>query len=632
MNHSARISPESFPAYTDVSFDVVLTAGEKIHTGTIVEIQLPNSFTNDQVSPSKVKPWQLVDPNARHYIGVSAGTLTASDIRTEVVPREYVGGYHAPTRHGRCLIIELLHGSVEAGEEITVSYRNTTSSWLANQDPGGSDHEGLVLLMVDGVKVEPSPSYRVLPGPAALRRVIVPSAAKPGQPFRALLVSLDEYNNLSSSSYSDVTVTCEGQILAEDVAYTGGHALEVALDEPGIHRLEVDGVISNPIRISGNPRGPYWGDIHIHSYPSVDAMGNAPYEYARNVSGLDFAATAEHGAGGLKEHWAQTRRACREWHEPGRFVTILALETNTRWHHNIYFYDDGVPMVDAQKNGDSSVSPEEMLDYVSDKEVITQIHHTGWGFDMRLRYPDTTRLLEIYSMHGSSEVRDPESSIFMDKHRNREGDARIGPYYARDAWALGQRFVTHGSSDNHFCQGGVRHNSITAVCSDSLDRRPLLDAMKGGACYATTGERILLEFSINGHPMGSEFSAGAGSELEITVQANGTWELESVEVFGCPFIDGDRSVPVNSPMFADDDPAVDEARGAWRTLVSESNIGALDAGYTWRLGFGDRQMVYYARVTQAGLMTLPGILEGQAEPQRRAVVAWSSPIWILPEG
>jgi hypothetical protein len=360
-------------------------------------------------------------------------------------------------------------------------------------------------------------------------------------------------------------------------------------------------------------------------------MGNTPYDYARNVSCLDFGATAEHGAGGIKEHWAQTRKWCREWNEPGRFATILALETNTKWHHNIYFYDVDAPVVDAQKNGDSLVSVDQMLEYIKDKRVVTQIHHTGWGFDMRRRYPDTTRLLEIYSMHGSSELRDPDSSIFMDKHRNREGDAKIGPFYARDAWALGQRFVTHGSSDNHFGQGGVRHNSLTAVTAERLEREKILDAMVEGRCYATTGERILLEFTVEGHAMGSEFRAKAGTSLECSVEAHGTWELDSVEVFGCPFIEGDRTVPVGELMFEVDDPAVEQALRSWRPVYSRMGIDEPDFQTRFTVEFGADQMVYYVRIIQKGLMTLPGILEGQDEPQRRAVVAWSSPIWVLPE-
>ena len=156
--HRAKIVPDVFPVYRETAFDVVITAGEAVYGGSIIEVQLPNSFTNDKVSPSKVKSWQTADPAGPHFICVTAGRLPPGDLRVDIRPREYVGGYHAPTRHGRCLVIELLRGTVEPGEEITVSYRSTTSPWLANQRPGESDHEGPVLVMIDGVKIEPAPA------------------------------------------------------------------------------------------------------------------------------------------------------------------------------------------------------------------------------------------------------------------------------------------------------------------------------------------------------------------------------------------------------------------------------------------------------------------------------------------
>ncbi|MHB8897992.1 MAG: PHP domain-containing protein, partial [Thermoguttaceae bacterium] len=548
---SARIEPAEFPVYSPVSFRVLITPDQPITAGSVVEVQLPNSFTADKVSPSKIKAWQTNDPAGPHYVGVTAGNLQPADVEVKIRPREYVGGYSVQTRHGRCVAVRLLRGSVEKGDVITLSFANTTSPWIANQSPGTSAHEGQVLVMIDGQKVQPVPAFRVLPGPAVLWRLIVPSSARPGEPFRVQLVSLDAFNNLSSSTIDNVAVSCEGTVLKEPFSCTGRGETEVALQQRGVYRLQAAGLVSNPIRIENQPAGPYWGDIHFHDYPSVDAMGNIPYDYARNVSCLDFAGTAEHAAGGLEEHWAQTCKWCRQWNEPGRFVTILGLESATSgWHHNLYFYEDAVPSVPAQAKGSSNIPLEALLDYVKDKRVVSEIHHTGWGFDMRRRYPDSLHLLEIYSMHGTSELYDPESSLFMDKQRNRPGDSKVGPYYARDAWALGQQFVTMGSSDNHFGQPGVRHNSLTAVAAKELAREAILDAMVAGRCYATTGERILLDFSVNGGPMGSRLEAAPGRKLDFSVEVHGTGALGTVELFACPFLEGSRQVPVNQLMFA----------------------------------------------------------------------------------
>jgi hypothetical protein len=627
---TATIEPSVFGVYEKVSFKIRIKPGKKLGPGSKIECQLPNSFTNDKVSPSKVKQWQTDDPAAPHYINVTAGPPAKVTFKTEVVKREFVGGYRCKTRHGKCLIAEVVSGEIPSDGEVVVSYSNTTSSWLANQRPDATVHEGQVFVRVDGQMVEEFPKFQVRPGPMSYQRVIIPSAARPVEPFRVLLVSLDKYNNLSSSSFSDVSINCNETVLAGDISYTGRAEVMVSLPEEGIYRLAAGGITSNPIRISKHPKGPYWGDIHFHNFPSVDAMGNTPYEYARDVSGLDFAATAEHGAIGVAEHWAQTQKWCRQWHEPGRFVTILGFETNIRWHHNIYLYEDHAPIIESLKNGDSRVPIPALLDYLKGRSAITQLHHTGWGFDMRLRYPDTCKLIEIYSMHGLSELYEPENPLSFENQRHRP-NSRVGPYYARDAWALGQRFFTHGSSDNHFGQAGVRYNSITGMMTDQLTRKAILDALSKGLCYATTGERILLDFRVNGRPMGSEFVAEKGKPLTFYLEVHGTDDLAEVSVFGCPFIEGDNRVPVGQLRFKEDDPLVEKARNSWATAFERKDLNGADFCESWTQEYAGTPMVYYVRVKQKNPIVLPARLEGFPTVQKRPVCAWSTPIWIRPE-
>ena len=295
---SATIAPDRFPVYEPVSFDVHIRPGRRLAAGSTIECQLPNSFTMDKISPSKVKGWQTGDPAAPHFIRVRAAP-GAAEFKTAVRSREFVGGYACPTRHGKCLKAEIVSGEVPADGEVVLEYRNTTSPWLANQQPGATTHEGQIYVAVDGRPIERFPQFRVLPGPAAYQRVIVPSSVRPGAPLRVLLVSLDKYNNLSSSSFKDVELRLGDAVLARGLSYTGRCEATVTLPQEGIFRLQAGGARSNPVRVAREPDGPYWGDIHFHNFPSVDAAGNIPYEYARNVSGLDFAAAAEHGAGGL---------------------------------------------------------------------------------------------------------------------------------------------------------------------------------------------------------------------------------------------------------------------------------------------------------------------------------------------
>jgi hypothetical protein len=594
---------------------------------------LPNSFNNDQVSPSKVKPWQFDDPEGQHHISVVCpdNPETAFGLRTR--NREYVGGYDVGTRHGVCLNIVVENHPIRAGQEIYVRYSNTTTPWLANQMPGATDHEGMVYIAVNGVPIRNFPMYTVESGPEKYRRVVIPSSVRPGQPFDVQLVSLDKYSNLSNTLHQDVVLTCNNDILASGINYRGKGKVQVVLPEKGVYRIKVEGVLSNPVRVTDDPRGPYWGDIHFHNYPSVDAMGNTPYVYAREVSCLDFAGAAEHGAGGLPAHWAQTKQWVQQNHRPGEFVTILALESGMsfmekgRPHINIYHYADDAEALYGTDNGNTDTKKDLLMQYLDDHKVIAQTHHSGWGFDMRMRYPDEMKLIEIYSMHGQSEYYNEETPLSMGHQRHRQGGLD-GPYYARDAWALGKRWYCMGSSDNHFGQAGVHYNSVAAVYSDTLTRHGILDAIGSGSCYATTGERIILDIQVNGAAMGSVLALPERGRLEFQIEAHGTDTIESVELFGCAFIEGDRTVDVGQFMFEEDDPRVEQALQGWETLYAKGEIGALDYEEMVEILQQENKMVYYVRVTQKEPIVLPCALEGSGIIQKRPVVAWSTPVWV----
>ncbi|NIS74992.1 MAG: DUF3604 domain-containing protein, partial [Deltaproteobacteria bacterium] len=48
---------------------------------------------------------------------------------------------------------------------------------------------------------------------------------------------------------------------------------------------------------------------------------------------------------------------------------------------------------------------------------------------------------------------------------------------------------------------------LTAVWTDLLSRHSIYDALRARRCYATTGERIIVEFWVDGHFMGEVIPA-----------------------------------------------------------------------------------------------------------------------------
>ena len=70
---------------------------------------------------------------------------------------------------------------------------------------------------------------------------------------------------------------------------------------------------------------------------------------------------------------------------------------------------------------------------------------------------------------------------------------------------------------------------MTCFYAQELTREGLWEALKARRCYGTTGQRIVLSVTADGHPMGSAFEADAPPE--IVVHAIGTAAIERVDVF-----------------------------------------------------------------------------------------------------
>jgi hypothetical protein len=76
------------------------------------------------------------------------------------------------------------------------------------------------------------------------------------------------------------------------------------------------------------------------------------------------------------------------------------------------------------------------------------------------------------------------------------------------------------------------HPGLTAVLAKELTREAILDALRHGRCYATTGPRYLLEFTVDGEQMGSRLRVPRGHEAEVygSLGANAKWLR--VEILG----------------------------------------------------------------------------------------------------
>lgn len=605
MRITAACEQPFFPVDQPCDVGVVLTLDCDLTPADRIEFQFPNSWLLD-LGPSYTRAVQCTEPVGAHFFSVCAPDVPSLSFALDIA-KCHLNWSEGHVRHGRRVTAALQGGVVPAGSPIRIQYSNTHAPFVAEAET--------LWVRVNGEAPVEAPILTVRGGEHACFRVLAPSGVAAGAPFDVLIVSLDALENPSTTLFRGETLClADGAVVAEGLDLDGVLRVPVSLEKEGVFRFRLRDTLSNAVRVGGD--GPYWGDIHIHTRLSHDAQGNAPFAYARDVSGLDFACVADHWESLGPEGY----RIAEEWTEaantPGTFVTIPGDERNCPelgGHHNVYFRDrESFRAHRALPHGDGEARANsfERLRGADPARVMVVPHHTGIGFGS---YPrcghwnavqwDRTEdgglrpALEIYSHHGQSERYDPGHLLAFEwnRMRNRERRANTsvpGPYYAQNYWQEGLRLGVFASSDEHSGRGGMRHGGIAAVFAEALTREAIFDSVRARRSYATTGERILIDFRVDDLTLGMAGRRQSGDEVAVSLQVWGTETLLRVEILRYRF-------------------GLDEA---FQPLLSEApRPEGLDAEYALTDTI-EGSCLYYARVVQDPL-DWPGM-------------AWTTPIWI----
>ena len=478
-----------------------------------------------------------------------------------------------------------------------------------------------------------SPRVTVEAGALASLRVHLPGVAWGGERVRVRVAAQDAFGNrppVSGRVAFENRAAARG--LPESIPLVRGLG-EAEFETPdfGLVRLAAReeksgaGGVSNPMEVARGGGRLWFGDIHVHTEISYDAGGSLEemYEYARDTAGLDFAAASDHQTaldgveavcrhpGGIPgarfesmpERWRATCEAARRFNEPGRFVTFAAFEMSPsefRGHRNVYWLEDEPEMLRVERGEPGYLAGTPLADLARAKRVLVVPHHPPimwkpgvWESNKELGnnglvygdLPDAVQpVVEMYSKHGTSERLDNERPL----------QGQIKGHFAQDFLEAGHRFGFIGGSDTHLANPGsplregpyatLRFRAgLAAVWAPELTREALWDAIRARRCYATTGPRIGLRFSVSDLVMGEE-GAVRGART-VRLEAHGEAPLIWMEIVK------------NARVVAQ-----------WTAHRSRS-----DAALEWEDAAGAEREVdwYYARVRQH---------DGE--------YAWSSPVWV----
>ena len=469
---------------------------------------------------------QNQDPAAENFVSVRSSNPSAL---FEPVQVEW-NGVHSHVPGKRPLPgFRLEAAALKPGETVTFTYGGESSRLAV---PAFSSDGLLLPVYVDidgsGTYLTPElPGIEVV-GEAAVHavRILAPSVVGAGEAFEITVRSEDRAINRASGAIPAYEVLLNGGVIATIPA--GGEALSVVqglvIEAPGVHRLEVRSVdgrlraTSNPIRVEHEPAERIlWGDTHGHT-GLAEGTGSARafFEYASRDARLDFATLSEHDIWMDDSEWLHLGELTRDFSEEGRFIGILGYEwtafSNRGGHHNVFFLDPWSRRVSVQE---ATRLPDlyRQLHAIYDPDEVLVIPHAHRAGDWTRSDPELEKLVELYSVHGSFEW-----------FANR---------YLKNGFELG--FVA--ASDDHHAKPGLapgplssvsQPGGLAAVLAPELSRDAVFSALRNLSCYATSGQRILLEATLNGAGMGRrQESAG---RREIRVKVNGTSPIDRIDV------------------------------------------------------------------------------------------------------
>jgi len=284
-----------------------------------------------------------------------------------------------------------------------------------------------------------------------------------------------------------------------------------------------------------------FGDIHNHN-----ACGYGVGSMERTVeiarTHLDFFAFTGHSSwhdmqpmeGGRENHWINGFQKLRdEWpnvqklikdaNQGSEFSAFLGFE----WHssffgdHCVVFPDDDQPIAYPDHvNG--------LRQFCQEKSALMIPHHLAYpqgnrGVNWSVFDHSCTPVVEIFSEHGNSEDDRGPFPFVSHSMGGRETSNTV-----RAALKEGREFGFVASTDSHSgFPGAYGEGLMAAHCTDN-SRDAIFEAIWARRTYALTGDRIEVDFTVDGNPMGS--SIESAGDVEVQFDVAGRDEMDVVEI------------------------------------------------------------------------------------------------------
>jgi hypothetical protein len=391
-----------------------------------------------------------------------------------------------------------------------------------------------------------TPTVEIVAAPVHELQVVTPSNAVVGEPTWCIVRAVDAYGNpatdfrgtasLSNLSTHTYTESDAGVYRFNNIVFAneGTRTIKVNTD--------VFETQSNPILVTKTApdRLLLWGDLHGHTLFS-DGRGTVEefYDFADRVAGLDFCAVTDHAYQVRDEMWSHTKNVTNAAYRPGHFVTLHAYEWSGLQpfggDHNLFFLEDDPPIYrstnmddprnfqtpsDVPKLENIELVYTEMLARAKDNNIFCIPHYGGRPANPDYHNPKVQRMIEVFSEHRRSE---PWANQFLSQEYRLGIMASTDGHYGNP----GHGYLYYKNQNENALSDMEIGMAAVAVYAPERTRESLFKSLYERRVYATSGDRIVVDFSMDGHPMGSEYASETPPTL--TVNAEGTAPFTRVE-------------------------------------------------------------------------------------------------------
>jgi hypothetical protein len=472
--------------------------------------------------------FQTDDPRADGWITIESDDPDARFVPVTIQANGPHGGFRAPAP---ALAFRVEGGDVDPGQRVTVTYGDTSGGGggLMMADFSSERMPFPVYVDLDGSQHWfnlPLVPFVVTGAPIAAFHAFAPSVVEPGESFTVSVRAEDAYRNRATGPVPAFELLLNGEVVARRSARDAAIvAVEHRVAEPGVYWPSVrsrDGTVTgtgNPILVEADPaRRIYWGDTHGHSgYAEGIGTVDAFMRFARDDARLDYVTHAEHDVALDRAEWELMRATVARYDAPGTFIPFLGYEwtmsaTNGGHHNVLYRVTEGAEPISALEFPTLSRLYTGLRGRYAPKDVVVIPHAHNPG---DYRYSDTALepLVEIMSMHGTFD------------------------WFAEAYLSHGHEVGFVAASDDHLSHPGyaapknsglAQPGGLGAVLAPARTRDALFDSLKAHRTYATSGERMILDFAVNGTGMGGR--APFATERRIEGRVIGTAPIESVTV------------------------------------------------------------------------------------------------------